>query len=229
MRNFKAIFYFLIVVSIPILLVTSAIRLTLSPIFIQLEYRLPGFPEDSYGFSTADRLFWAQYSIEYLLGRITHNELTRQTLADGSSLFNQRELIHMQDVRGLTNIVLRIWRLVAIFSLIMFALAILFKHTFEWLRAVKRGSILTISLVTAIILFVAIDFNQLFTRFHMLFFEGDSWLFLPSDHLIRLFPLRFWQDVFIFIGVIIVILAIALIVITIMLQKKTTLLMSDNP
>ena len=39
-------------------------------------------------------------------------------------------------------------------------------------------------------------FNVFFTQFHHLFFEGDSWLFLFSDTLIRLFPIRFWEDTF---------------------------------
>ena len=39
-------------------------------------------------------------------------------------------------------------------------------------------------------------FWNFFAGFHSLFFEGDSWLFLYSDTLIRLFPLRFWQDAF---------------------------------
>ncbi len=37
-------------------------------------------------------------------------------------------------------------------------------------------------------------FWKFFTLFHQVFFEGDSWLFLYSDTLIRLFPIRFWQD-----------------------------------
>lgn len=41
-------------------------------------------------------------------------------------------------------------------------------------------------------------FWAFFEGFHSLFFEGDSWLFLYSDTLIRLFPLRFWQDTFLF-------------------------------
>lgn len=41
-------------------------------------------------------------------------------------------------------------------------------------------------------------FWDFFAGFHSLFFEGDSWLFLFSDTLIRLFPLRFWQDAFLF-------------------------------
>ena len=56
-------------------------------------------------------------------------------------------------------------------------------------------------LIGVLILFWVINFKQLFTSFHRIFFEGDSWLFLFSDTLIRLFPMRFWQDVFIMIGV----------------------------
>ena len=59
-----------------------------------------------------------------------------------------------------------------------------------------------IGLVIAIGLFGAIAFWQLFTLFHALFFQGDSWQFLFSDTLIRLFPIQFWQDAFIWAGVI---------------------------
>jgi uncharacterized membrane protein len=45
-------------------------------------------------------------------------------------------------------------------------------------------------------------FCNFFSGFHSLFFEGDSWLFLYSDTLIRLFPIRFWQDVFLWAAVI---------------------------
>jgi uncharacterized membrane protein len=49
--------------------------------------------------------------------------------------------------------------------------------------------------------FIGVSFNALFTGFHSIFFEGDSWLFFYSDTLIRLFPLRFWRDVFIALAV----------------------------
>lgn len=214
MKTVKPIFFFVLVITIPILLVTSSIRLALSPVYINFEYHIPGFPDDPYGFSTDERLFWAHYSIDYLMGEISHEEFTRQTLPDGSPLFNERELVHMLDVRNLTEIVLLIWRLAVVFSLFLLALAIRFNHFTEWLRAVRKGSFFTILLVAAILLYVALDFNQMFTQFHMLFFEGDSWLFHPSDHLIRLFPLRFWQDLIIFIGVIILVPAAAIVLFT---------------
>ena len=59
-----------------------------------------------------------------------------------------------------------------------------------------------IGLVAAVGLFGALAFWQLFILFHSVFFEGDSWLFLYSDTLIRLFPMQFWQDAFIWAGVI---------------------------
>jgi uncharacterized membrane protein len=45
-------------------------------------------------------------------------------------------------------------------------------------------------------------FWNFFSAFHSLFFEGDSWIFLYSDTLIRLFPIRFWQDAFLWGAVI---------------------------
>jgi integral membrane protein (TIGR01906 family) len=70
----------------------------------------------------------------------------------------------------------------------------------EWFIAVRRGGNLTIGFIFSILFYLVLNFNQLFTQFHQLFFQGDSWLFLMSDNLIRLFPIRFWRDIFIFIG-----------------------------
>ena len=68
----------------------------------------------------------------------------------------------------------------------------------------SRGGFLTLGLLAVLGLYASIDFWGFFTFFHGLFFKGDSWLFEYSDTLIRLFPLRFWQDVFIWVGVIVI-------------------------
>jgi hypothetical protein len=44
-------------------------------------------------------------------------------------------------------------------------------------------------------------FWQFFSGFHGLFFTGDTWLFSYSDTLIRLYPLRLWQDAVLYIGI----------------------------
>jgi integral membrane protein (TIGR01906 family) len=60
-----------------------------------------------------------------------------------------------------------------------------------------------IAVVVVVGMFVIPDlFWKFFEGFHAIFFEGDSWLFLFSDTLIRLFPIRFWQDAFLFAALI---------------------------
>ena len=70
----------------------------------------------------------------------------------------------------------------------------------EFRRSIFRGGRLTSLFLLAILFFSVISFRALFTYFHLVFFEGDSWLFFTSDTLIRLFPIRFWQDVFLVFG-----------------------------
>ena len=56
------------------------------------------------------------------------------------------------------------------------------------------------ALIAAIIFAVLVVFDWLFVVFHRIFFSGDTWLFLYSDTLIRLFPERFWSDTFLMVG-----------------------------
>jgi integral membrane protein (TIGR01906 family) len=184
----------------PALLVTTAINVALTPLFVNIEYRMPGFPADEYGFTTADRLTWSAYSIKYLLGMVSHEELTNQRLPDGTPLYNERELSHMLDVRNLTAIVIKVWLGLLAFFLVVTYLCWKNNEIDAWFTAVRRGGNLTIGLIFSILFYLVINFDQLFIQFHQLFFQGDSWLFLMSDNLIRLFPVRFWRDIFIFIG-----------------------------
>jgi len=214
MKKYLKLIIILIVILTPLMIVTSGIRLALTPLFINLEYRLPNFPADDYGFSTEERLSWARYSVKYISGRISDDEFAAQTFPDGSPLFNDREIKHMIDVRNLTVITIMFWR---IFTLITILLILFAWKEVEWrtpiLMGATRGAHLTLALIGAVLLFLAINFNQLFTGFHLIFFEGDSWLFYLSDTLIRLFPLKFWRDLFIFIGAFSVLLSAVLILI----------------
>ncbi len=190
----------LLIISMPALLITTSIRIALSPLFISVEYHMPGFPADEYGFTTADRQTWSKYSLNYLLGLVSFEDLSSQRLQDGTPLFNERELSHMVDVKNLTDIVMKVWQGLLIFFLFVTYLCWKSREMDEWFIAVRRGGNLTIGFIFSILFYLVLNFNQLFTQFHQLFFQGDSWLFLMSDNLIRLFPIRFWRDIFIFIG-----------------------------
>lgn len=199
-KYFWVIVTWLVTLLIPLALILTGIRMLLTPAFIQIEYRMPNFPEDTYGMTQAERFRWAPVALDYLLNDEEISFLGDLTFEDGSPMFNERELRHMVDVKVLTLAVLNVWYVV----LGLLILAGIWAWQGDWVRefrsAVARGGILTMALLGGIILFLAINFKQLFTAFHRIFFEGDSWLFLFSDTLIRLFPMRFWQDAFILVG-----------------------------
>ena len=221
MKNLSKLLLNIIIIIIPLVIVLTAIRVALTPLFISVEYRLPGFPPDEFGFTTEDRLFWSDYSIDYLLGRISHQDLTATRLSDGTPLFNQRELAHMLDVRILTHQVLLFWRVLLLLLLTLTIVTVRSNMTRALVDSVKRGALLTILIIFAVLLYLAINFNQLFTQFHQLFFEGDSWLFLMSDNLIRLFPLRFWRDIFLFIGGMSLIMSISFLFIPVRIFRNS--------
>lgn len=220
-NNFR-IFLLLISILTPIFLITSGMRTALSPVFVNFEYKLPNFPADTYGFTTEERLVWANYSIWYLLGEISDEEFSTLQFLDGAPLFNEREISHMIDVRDLTLVMLAIWRLLSVFFMIV--LFIGWKN--NWLhalfRALENGARITLAIIIGILVYVLINFNQLFTLFHQIFFEGDSWLFYLSDTLIRLFPIKFWQDLFIYIGSFCILTSLILIILGRSIDKKRT-------
>lgn len=214
------LFFLIITILTPVLLITSAMRTALSPVFVNIEYKLPNFPPDSYGFTTEERLHWANYSIQYMTGVISEEEFSALQFPDGTPLFNDREISHMIDVHDLTVSMLALWRILIIFFTIM----LLAGWKNDWLRplfyALENGAKLTLTIIFGILVYVWINFNQLFTLFHQIFFDGDSWLFYLSDTLIRLFPIKFWQDLFIFIGSFCIITSLILIILGKSIDKE---------
>lgn len=182
-------------------LLLTGVRLLLTDTFVQIEYNMPYFPEDPYGMTKEERLTYAPIALAYLLNDAGISYLGDLTFEDGSPLYNERELRHMEDVKALTGAFLNVWYVVLLLLVVM----VLTAWRTGWLKPlrqmVSRAGLNTIILLGTLVLFLLLSFNVVFTGFHRIFFEGDSWIFLFSDTLIRLFPLRFWQDAFIFVGV----------------------------
>jgi len=191
----------LVTVAIPFFLLMTAIRILFNPLFLQLEYRAPWFPPDEYGFSLEDRLHWSRISLEYMYNNAGIDFLANQQLMDKSPLYNERELSHMADVKVVFQGMLTAWWILLAILAGLGLWAWHGKWMKTYLHGLGKGGWLTVGLILFILVAVAISFNALFTAFHRIFFTGDSWLFLYTDTLIRLFPLRFWQDGFIAMGI----------------------------
>ena len=210
MKTLYRILAWSITILLPLALTFLGLRLLLTHAFLEVEYRTPGFPADEYGFTLQDRLHWSKISVDYLLNNADISFLGKLTFPDGSALFNPRELSHMQDVKKVVQPVLWIGYGVWLFMLAMGLWAGFGGWWPEFMRGIRRGGWLTVGIVVVIGIFAGISFWQFFTVFHELFFSGNSWLFLYSDTLIRLFPLPFWEDAFLFAGVLDVIGGLAL-------------------
>ena len=111
-------------------------------------------------------------------------------------LFNQREVIHMADVKRL------FWGVYVVGGITAAYLIILTLGGLVWRRQqynaslagyYLKGGILTLALVLAVGLFSVTGFDTLFLKFHQISFRNDLWLLNPNtDYLLLMFPQRFW-------------------------------------
>lgn len=190
-------FHVLITGAMPLVLILLNARILMTNIYLNLEYSRPNFPVDTYGFTTDDRLTHAPLALDYLFNNEGTSFLGDQTFPDGSPLYNDRELSHMDDVKVVTRkLSVFGYSLIALWVISIILMIISRESRPTLLRALLMGALMTIILLIAGLIAVATSFDWLFTAFHQLFFEGNSWIFLYSDTLIRLFPIRFWIDAF---------------------------------
>jgi integral membrane protein (TIGR01906 family) len=201
MTVIKKVFSALVTLSIPIIISVLSILVLLSPIFTNLEYRRPGFPDDSYGFTTAERLDFGNQTRRYLISNNTLEDLQQLVFENGDPIYIERELSHLEDVKIVLQGVLKVFYGAAA----VYVLGGLIARSRGWqniyLKAIFLGGKITAGLLVMILFLTLISFQALFTNFHLLFFEGDTWLFFYSDTLIRLFPVQFWQDIFLVFGI----------------------------
>ncbi|MFH0941849.1 MAG: TIGR01906 family membrane protein [Chloroflexota bacterium] len=117
------------------------------------------------------------------------------------SLFNEREIVHLKDVKGLVWLDYRVFA-VALAYVLVFTLWAVLRRQGKWrflAGGVLGGSALTLGLMAAMGLGIVFNFNWLFYQFHILSFANDFWQLDPSrDYLIMLFPGGFWFDAFLY-------------------------------
>ena len=120
---------------------------------------------------------------------------------DGRSftLFNEREVIHLKDVKGLFRLDYGVLLVTFIYSLGYVLFHLFRSRSAAWLRlarAARTGSIITLVVMAALGLGSLFGFDRLFWQFHLLVFSNDFWQLDPArDYLIMLFPGGFWYDV----------------------------------
>jgi integral membrane protein (TIGR01906 family) len=185
----------LLVLIVPVLLVTANLRIVTGHWFVRWEYGKTGFPPDPFGLSTAERTSLAETCVDYLATNADISLLADLRLPGGDPAFNTRELQHMADVQAVFH-ALTLTGIVAALLFLGSTLLLLRGHTRRRVpAALLSGGLLTLGLLVGVGATMVLSWNEFFTAFHRIFFEGESWIFPYSDTLIRLFPTRLWMDV----------------------------------
>ena len=215
-QNFiEKVYYWVISFVVPVFIVLGVVRLMLNPWYVEFEYRTPGFPPDSYGFSLEERLDYSKTAIEYLINsadisflgdlRFPNGQIAPESscrfMDDCNLMYNERELKHMLDVKIVVQNALRVWLFASIFLFGTGIWAWRSGKLQNFLHAIQRGGFLTVGLIIVILALTLLAFGFFFVFFHNVFFDAGTWTFQFSDTLIRLFPERFWRDTFIVVGV----------------------------
>ena len=138
-------------------------------------------------------------------------------------LFNQQEIAHLKDVKGLIWLDYSLLLGTGIFVVAYAGLGLFWRKDRRQLaRGVVGGSGITLALMLALGLATLLGFDQLFLEFHLISFANDLWLLDPTkDYLIMLFPKGFWYDMTIFCALATAGLAVVLSGVTGVYLKRT--------
>ena len=196
---------FLFVISLPIALITTNVRITVN------EPRLYEYAADHYDTPTTtgisrDELLSASAELRDYFNSGSGDPIFVRVEKEGEpiSLFNRRETAHLQDVKTLIRSSFRVQEAAVIYAL-AYVVAVFIWAREGNLRALATQLVLTGLLGLAVIGVVGgmalTGFEQAFDAFHRIAFDNDLWQLDPAtDHLIQMFPEGFWRDVSLWVG-----------------------------
>lgn len=179
---------------LPFVFVGNALLVLAQPWMVDAQYALPGFPEPLIELSGDQRSDLAATGVRSISPwRGGGIDLLREArLPGGGPAFDEREVAHMSDVRGVVSGFMVAW-LAGVAVLLAAGLTLRGRGSGTLMRrALGWGAVATLAGFAALGLYMLADFDGFFTAFHGVFFEGDSWRFASDDTLRSLYPDEFW-------------------------------------
>ena len=132
------------------------------------------------------------------------------------NLYNEREVLHMRDVKGLVKGVYRVSEIGGALLAIVVAGGFWVWRREFWPKLGKLlrwGGGVTLGLVAIVGLGALVGFDRLFLAFHLISFSNDLWQLDPRrDYLIAMFPQGFFFDATMLITLAVVVEAAVLVI-----------------
>lgn len=197
MKIIHSLVYWLFVFSLPIVLFTSTLSCEVGKLRLY-EYGFDKYEiSDAAGIDDMELSRVAQQLIDFFNMRADEAQIT--VVKDGKefNLFNERELVHLKDVKDLVQLDRKV-KYISLLLIIVCALVLFFAYKVGWgviVKGIWWGSIATLCLVAGLVLWALFGFERFFLLFHVVSFSNEYWMLNPAtDYLIRLFPEGFFYD-----------------------------------
>ena len=213
-----------------ILLITSIEAVTYwTPGYYEKEYAKYGVLNDVH-MEMSDLLDVTDEMMAYLRGN--REDLHVPTIVNGQprEFFNDREIAHMEDVRGLFLGGLILRRICILILLLLAAFFWGWSHkkearirflSYMLPSSLSIGTGLFFLLSAGIAGIISTDFSKYFVVFHQIFFDNDLWILNPAtDLLINIVPEPFFMDTAIRIGLLFAAMTVLFLAGNLLLWKR---------
>jgi len=204
MKIFGIVAKWLFILCLPILLLTGSIGGVVNSLWLYQS----GFEKynvsQTTGLAESELEVAARGLISYFKSGDEYISLTVEKDGEPFVVFNQREVIHLKDVKGLIQLDYRLALGMLIYVLAYAGVSLFWRRRTYWRRlawGVVVGSGISLALLLALGIGTLLNFEQLFFQFHLISFTNELWLLDPTkDYLIMLFPQGFFYDTALFCG-----------------------------
>lgn len=203
MKILRTAVFWLCIICIPLLLITSNIR------FLVNEIKVYDYIIDNYyiseitGIDNTQLHQIYQHWIDYYNSRTESPQIEVTRNGQKFDLLSEKEIVHLQDVKHLMQLDYSV-QIISLFIFLICAVFLILQEQGkqrwrQFLKTLLRGSILTGGLVIIVGILSLFFFDQLFVLFHRLSFTNEFWILDPArDYLIMLFPGGFFYDIALF-------------------------------
>ena len=140
------------------------------------------------------------------------------------NIYNEREVLHMRDVKALVRGVYRVSEITGLYLLSVVAVGFAVwgrRFAPPAGRLAGWGGWITVALLLIVGLAMTVGFDRLFLAFHLISFTNDLWQLDPRrDYLIAMFPEAFFFTATVLIIASIAFLSVCLIIASWIIRKK---------
>ncbi|OGO20176.1 MAG: hypothetical protein A2Z15_00585 [Chloroflexi bacterium RBG_16_50_11] len=200
MKIVKIIAQWIFILCLPVLLLTASVSLAANSVWLY-QYGFNKYDVSRVtGLAPAELEKAAEGLIHYFNSSEEYISPTIEKDSKPFTLFKEREVAHLKDVKELFQLVYKVLLGTGIYALIFIGVSLFWwrdKRRLGW--GLAGGGGLTLVLMAALGMMIALDFDQFFLQFHLLSFANDFWQLNPAtDYLIMMFPQGFWLDATLF-------------------------------